>query len=206
VERLYIIQGEHGLFKTGRTTRFTERLRQLVSDFQRRGDRVIQHQAFDCAQNAKVGEQAMLRQLVAAGYQRGFGDEWFHDVNWIEATRLAEESIRYATDLQFELTARTGEFLEPPRIRALWRAIRLVGGQGELADRLGVSHVCISLILSRPNGHISPALCSAIEVLTRGRVLRQELRPDDWHHIWPDATKDNPAHVAYMQRISAVAA
>ncbi|WP_322105869.1 transcriptional regulator [Paraburkholderia sp. J41] len=29
-------------------------------------------------------------------------------------------------------------------------------------------------------------LCWAIELATGGEVSRRELRPDDWHLIWPD--------------------
>lgn len=31
-----------------------------------------------------------------------------------------------------------------------------------------------------------PAYCVAIEKATAGAVTRQELRPDDWHLIWPE--------------------
>lgn len=31
-----------------------------------------------------------------------------------------------------------------------------------------------------------PAYCVAIERETRGHVTRQDLRPDDWHLIWPE--------------------
>jgi DNA-binding transcriptional regulator YdaS (Cro superfamily) len=31
-----------------------------------------------------------------------------------------------------------------------------------------------------------PKSCVAIEQATNGQVTRQDLRPDDWHLIWPE--------------------
>lgn len=40
----------------------------------------------------------------------------------------------------------------------------------------------------------SPLNCSAIEKATCGKVTRRDLRPDDWHLIWPElVTDDHPA-------------
>lgn len=32
--------------------------------------------------------------------------------------------------------------------------------------------------------------CAAIERATQGAVTRRDLRPDDWHHIWPELVTD----------------
>lgn len=40
----------------------------------------------------------------------------------------------------------------------------------------------------------SPALASAIERATNGAVTRRDLRPDDWHLIWPELA--SPVQVA----------
>lgn len=40
----------------------------------------------------------------------------------------------------------------------------------------------------------SPEYCVAIERATGGAVSRRDLRPDDWHRIWPElVTADHPA-------------
>ena len=40
--------------------------------------------------------------------------------------------------------------------------------------------------------------CASIEAATSGAVTRQDLRPDDWHLIWPDLVApteaQEPAH------------
>lgn len=35
-----------------------------------------------------------------------------------------------------------------------------------------------------------PAYCRAIETATQGAVTRRDLRPDDWHRIWPELAID----------------
>lgn len=37
----------------------------------------------------------------------------------------------------------------------------------------------------------TPVRCVAIEQITNGQVTRKDLRPDDWHLIWPELA-DNP--------------
>lgn len=37
-------------------------------------------------------------------------------------------------------------------------------------------------------------LCSKIEQATNGQVTRRDLRPDDWHEIWPELAE--PSHEA----------
>jgi DNA-binding transcriptional regulator YdaS (Cro superfamily) len=40
----------------------------------------------------------------------------------------------------------------------------------------------------------SPESCVAIERATDGKVTRRDLRPDDWHRIWPElVTEEFPA-------------
>jgi DNA-binding transcriptional regulator YdaS (Cro superfamily) len=36
------------------------------------------------------------------------------------------------------------------------------------------------------NSLLSPALCVQIERVTEGHLSRRDLRPDDWHLIWPE--------------------
>jgi DNA-binding transcriptional regulator YdaS (Cro superfamily) len=36
---------------------------------------------------------------------------------------------------------------------------------------------------------IPPGRCVEIELVTRGAVTRQDLRPNDWQKYWPELTK-----------------
>lgn len=54
-----------------------------------------------------------------------------------------------------------------------------------LADKIGCSPVLISQWKSgvRP---VPADKCVSIEKATEGDVTRKDLRPDDWHLIWPE--------------------
>ena len=63
------------------------------------------------------------------------------------------------------------------------------GGVSEFAARIGVSPVYLSQLAVEQDGRVpSPALCVVIERESCRSVCRQDLRPDDWHLIWPELT------------------
>jgi DNA-binding transcriptional regulator YdaS (Cro superfamily) len=43
------------------------------------------------------------------------------------------------------------------------------------------------------NRRPGPVYCLAIERATDGAVTRRDLRPDDWHLIWPELATTEPA-------------
>lgn len=78
---------------------------------------------------------------------------------------------------------------------ALLKAIELAGGQVALASKLpGVkSQSAIANWVMRkseaPTKH-----CAAIERATGGQVTRRDLRPHDWHQIWPELAAEQASH------------
>ncbi len=76
---------------------------------------------------------------------------------------------------------------------ALNRAISAVDGVSALARIIGVTQSAVSNWRSR-TGPVPIEHCAAIESATEGAVTRRELRPDDWHRIWPElVTDEHPA-------------
>lgn len=65
------------------------------------------------------------------------------------------------------------------------RAADAVGGQAALASICGVTSQAVSQWVRgiRP---IPVERCAVIERATNGVVTRRDLRPDDWHLIWPE--------------------
>lgn len=59
-----------------------------------------------------------------------------------------------------------------------------------LATKLCISPVLISQWKTRSRP-VPLERCTAIEQATNGSVTRKDLRPDDWHLIWPELA-DNP--------------
>lgn len=76
-----------------------------------------------------------------------------------------------------------------PEKAALRAAAAAVGGQAALAADIGLPdrrHIWPYFKTARK---LPPELCVSIEQATRakGRVVRRwDLRPEDWHRIWPE--------------------
>lgn len=61
------------------------------------------------------------------------------------------------------------------------------GGVAVLANAVGISSVYLFQLAARQGGREpSPELCVRIETATLRRVRRWDLRPADWHLIWPE--------------------
>lgn len=61
------------------------------------------------------------------------------------------------------------------------------GGMSAFAARLGIERIYLSQLAARQNGREpSPALCVVIERASELEVRRWDLRPGDWHLIWPE--------------------
>jgi DNA-binding transcriptional regulator YdaS (Cro superfamily) len=74
-------------------------------------------------------------------------------------------------------------------MEALNNAISAAKGVGELARLIGVGQSAVSNWRAR-GGLVPVEHCSAIERATKGAVTRRDLRPDDWHRIWPELVTD----------------
>lgn len=64
--------------------------------------------------------------------------------------------------------------------------------QSDLAKAIGVTPGVVYQWLNglRP---VPPERCVAIEKATSGLVTRRDLRPDDWHLIWPELQQQEAA-------------
>lgn len=73
------------------------------------------------------------------------------------------------------------------------RAVEQLGSQATLASALGIKQPTVSE-WARGERPIPIERCPEIEKATGGAVTRRDLRPDDWHRIWPElVTPEFPA-------------
>lgn len=70
-------------------------------------------------------------------------------------------------------------------MEAVRKAVECLGSQAALAAALNVTQPTVSE-WARGERPVPIPRCLAIEVATGGKVSRMELRPNDWHLIWPD--------------------
>jgi len=80
--------------------------------------------------------------------------------------------------------------------------------QTQIAAAIGVTQGAVSQVLNAPGKrgfgfssgnallHLHAERCPAIERATNGAVRRQDLRPDDWHLIWPELAERTEQEVA----------
>lgn len=78
------------------------------------------------------------------------------------------------------------------------RAIKACGSVAALAAKLGVAPSAPHMWKAR--GRVPSDHCAAIEQATSSAVTRRDLRPDDWHRIWPElVTAQHPAPVRQQE-------
>ena len=71
------------------------------------------------------------------------------------------------------------------------RAAEACGGMAKLAEAMGESPQTVSNWKRRG---VPLEKCAQIELLTTNAVTRRDLRPEDWHRIWPElVTAQHPA-------------
>ena len=77
---------------------------------------------------------------------------------------------------------------------AVERACELAGGTSALARALEVAGPTVSE-WRKGERPVPVERCVQIERVTGGAVTRMDLRPDDWHRIWPELAAANPGRV-----------
>lgn len=68
------------------------------------------------------------------------------------------------------------------------------GGRAEFARKVGCSTVYLAQLAARQDGReASPELAVVIERESNYTVRRWDLRPNNWHRIWPELMRDKDA-------------
>ena len=70
-------------------------------------------------------------------------------------------------------------------MNAIEAAIKAIGSQDALAEALNVRQPTVSE-WARGKRPVPIERCVEIEKATARVVMRWDLRPDDWHRIWPE--------------------
>ena len=68
------------------------------------------------------------------------------------------------------------------------RACQIFGGQAAFARVVGVSSPTVNQWVSGKR-RVPIERCAQIEIESKGKVTRQDLRPDDYWLIWPELKK-----------------
>lgn len=68
------------------------------------------------------------------------------------------------------------------------RAAHVIGSYSALARLLGVTRGAV-FQYKFPDRKVPAKHCLTIERATSGAVSRRDLRPNDWHQIWPELSE-----------------
>ena len=79
------------------------------------------------------------------------------------------------------------------QISAIQKACQIVGGQSALARIISVTPPTVNQWICEKRS-VSARLAVAIEGATSGKVSRKDLRPNDFHLIWPEMVKEVEHH------------
>lgn len=83
--------------------------------------------------------------------------------------------------------------VEFPVMENINKAIDLCGGPSKMASILGVTPQAVCFWRDGKR-KLAAEYCASIEQATNGEVTRRDLRPDDWHLVWPElVTPEYPA-------------
>lgn len=69
----------------------------------------------------------------------------------------------------------------------------------QIAGQLGINEQYLYQVLTRRR-QPDPELAVSIERESRGAVMRWDLRPEDWHRIWPELVGRNGAPRAQIRK------
>ena len=75
---------------------------------------------------------------------------------------------------------------------AVTRACEVIGSQRLLAEIIGVKPPSLSE-WEKGESDVPVKRCVQIENATGGQVTRRDLRPNDWHLIWPELIDQDKA-------------
>ena len=178
---LYVCLFSNGHLKVGRSVNALARISQHEERVSCLGVELVDYRVFDCVVHPGSAEAALIERCVEACSKRN-KNEWFEGVDFDAACEWAAECA---------IT---------PRASSVMRLAEYLSSDGavtvkELAARIGVRSE--AQVRQWQHGYAdrqpSPQYCVAIEQATDGAVTRQDLRPSDWHKIWPELAQPTEA-------------
>lgn len=168
---LYVCEFSNGHIKVGRSINAAARIAQHQERVSCMGVELMRRDAELCLGDSHAAESQLIERCSRAAAER-FKNEWFVGLEFVHVLRWMKEAARedWAKVL-------------PP----LAAAVLAFGGATKLAATLG--HGCVRQHVEHwiKGKGIPPEHCHTLSALT-GLTL-QQLRPDDWARIWPQAAE-----------------
>lgn len=174
-EYLYVCHFSNGHIKVGRSVHPKSRIASHADRVSCIGIELLEHHIVKCVGHSVPAETELINRCSDLSTKRN-KSEWFEGLEYKQTCNIADEIAL----IPFNSYKR-----QTPLKTYLERLPR--GGISEFAAKAGISSVYLSQLSAEQDGRVpSPELCVVIWEKSDGLVTRQELRPNDWHLIWPE--------------------
>jgi DNA-binding transcriptional regulator YdaS (Cro superfamily) len=175
VDYLYVCRFSNGHIKVGRSIQPKARIDSHADRVACVGIELIEHHIAECVGQSGRAEAALIDRCTELAAKRN-KSEWFEGLDYVDACQVADaeaKEIRGSVD-------------EKNALRKYLDGLER-GGIANFASSIGITPVYLSQLAVRQDGRVpSPELCVVIEKATSRVVMRWDLRPNDWHRIWPE--------------------
>lgn len=188
-EYLYVCHFSNGHIKVGRSISPKSRIAQHADRVACIGVELVEHHIVECVGHSAPAEAALIERCAELASRRN-KNEWFEGLEYTDVCQIADEtSVKDFTGEFLVAGKNTNKSALKTYLEGLPR-----GGISEFAEKCGISPVYLSQLAAEQDDRVPSAeLCVVIERESDINVRRQELRPKNWHLIWPELAEKAPA-------------
>lgn len=176
MQYLYACLFSNGHVKVGRSTDPASRIAAHEDRVSCLGIDLDQYRIYECAGYVVTAEARLIEECAKAAEQIN-KNEWFVGLSFEWACTVAKACAA----IQYPFPQKDG----------LRSALAITGSLTAIAQTLDVSVQRLSNWLSR--NAVPLEYCARLEKAADGAVMRWDMRPDDWHLIWPELRKHKDA-------------
>jgi DNA-binding transcriptional regulator YdaS (Cro superfamily) len=173
MHHLYVCLFSNGHIKVGRSIDPVSRIAHHEARVSCVGIELVKHHitsGVGLDVNAAVpAEAALIEKCSAEAFKRN-KNEWFEGLDFTAVCAWADEAA--AVVYEPAAGAKACKFTPEDRRR--------------LAELAGINPASLYQALTQRGTPFSPEKCVAIEAATANELRRKDLRPGDWHRIWPE--------------------
>ena len=181
MQYLYVCHFSNGHIKVGRSISPKSRIASHADRVGCVGIELIEHYIVECSGHSAPAESVLIECCAGVAKKRN-KSEWFEGLDYETVCSWASNCAIDPSNLRTKARNAIWLYLDSlPR-----------GGQRQLAEVLDVQ---IAQVWQWANEKrpVPVHLVKAIVSATDGAVTEKDLRPDDWHLIWPDLSHLAPA-------------
>lgn len=181
MSHLYVIQFSTGVVKVGKSNNPHARIAQHEISASRFGVSIAHAWHRLCKGDVEASEQMLINWCTATAARVVFGRECFESIS---IDRVVEQADRIAaTDVAPKLSGMDA-------LKQFLRSLESDEARAAFAEKVetSIGHLrnCINEAGKEGGKRLNAETCVSIEQESKKAVMRWDMRPSDWHRIWPE--------------------